>query len=67
MNRVFAAKNEGFCLYKKRHDEGLVRFADTPVNQFLWNQDCNELDNFSDIVDLNHYYQLVIKRLERWN
>ena len=67
VNRVFAAKNEGFCLYKMRHDEGLVRFADTPVNQFLWNQDCNELDNFSDIVDLNHYYQLVIKRLERWN
>ena len=67
VNRIFASKNEGFCLFKMRHDEGLVRFADTPVNQFLWNQDCNELDNFSNIVDLNHYYQLVIKRLERWN
>jgi hypothetical protein len=67
VNRVFAAKQEGFCLFKRRHDDGLVRFADAPINQFLWNQDCSELEAFEKIVDLNHYYQLVIKRLERWN
>jgi hypothetical protein len=67
VNRVFAAKQEGFCLFKRRHDDGLVRFADSPINQFLWNQDCSELEAFEKIVDLNHYYQLVIKRLERWN
>ena len=66
VNRVFASKKEGFCLYKRRHDDGLVRFADAPLNMFLWNDDCNDIDNFEDIVDLNHYYQLVIKRLERW-
>jgi hypothetical protein len=66
VNRIFASKKEGFCIYKKRHDGGLVRFADSPINQFLWNHDCNELEDFSKIVDLNHYYQLVIKKLERW-
>jgi hypothetical protein len=66
VNRIFASKKEGFCIYKKRHDGGLVRFADSPINQFLWNQDCDELEDFSKIVDLNHYYQLVIKKLERW-
>ena len=66
VNRVFASKQEGICLYKRRHDDGLVRFADAPLNMHLWNNDCQELQGFEKIVDLNHYYQLVIKRLERW-
>jgi hypothetical protein len=66
VNRVFASKKAGFCLYKKRHDEGLVRFADAPVNMYLWNKDCNEIKNFERIVNLDHYYQLVKKRVERW-
>jgi len=66
VNRVFASKREGFCLYKCRHDDGLVRFADAPLNMYLHNEDCDEIDNFDKIIDLNHYYQLVIKRLERW-
>lgn len=66
VNRVFASKKEGFCLYKKRHDNGLVRFADAPISMFLWNNETSELDNFENIVDINHYYQLVRKRLERW-
>jgi hypothetical protein len=66
VNRVFAAKSSGFCLYKMRHDEGLVRFADAPLNMYLWNSDCSELENFKSIIDLNHYYQIVLKRLERW-
>lgn len=66
VNRVFASKKEGFCLYKKRFDDGLVRFADAPVNMHLENGDCNEIKNFHEIVDLNHYYQIVTKRIERW-
>lgn len=66
VNRVFASKNEGFCIYKRRHDDGLVRFADAPLDMYLWNNDCSELTDFEKIVDLNHYYQLIIKRLERW-
>jgi hypothetical protein len=66
VNRVFASKKEGFCLYKKRHDDGLVRFADAPLNMHLWNDDCTDFADFKKIVDLNHYYQLIVKRLERW-
>jgi hypothetical protein len=33
---------------------------------YLWNSDCSELENFKSIIDLNHYYQIVLKRLERW-
>jgi hypothetical protein len=66
VNRVFASKKDGFCLFKMRHDNGLVRFADAPTSMYLWNQDCSELKNFERIVDLNHYYQIVIKRMERW-
>jgi hypothetical protein len=66
VNRVFAAK-QGGCLYKLRHDNGIVRFADAPMNMFMWNQDCADLEGFEKIVDLNHYYQILIKRLERWN
>ncbi|MBT2728373.1 hypothetical protein J7E63_15700 [Bacillus sp. ISL-75] len=66
VNRVFASKKSGFCLYKRRFDDGLVRFADAPINMFLWNGDCSEIDNFNELLDLNHYYQLVLKRLERW-
>jgi hypothetical protein len=67
VNRVFASKREGFCLYKRRHDDGLVRFADAPNSMYLWNNETAEIDNFAKIVDINHYYQLVTKRLERWS
>jgi hypothetical protein len=66
VNRVFASKKPGFCLYKKRYDDGLVRFADAPLDMFLWNGECSEIENFEKIVDLNHYYQIVMKKLERW-
>lgn len=66
VNRVFASKEDGFCLFKKRQDDGMVRFADAPLKMFLWNDDCDKLENFERIVDLNHYYQIITKRLERW-
>jgi hypothetical protein len=66
VNRVFASKKKGFCLFKIRHDQGLVRFADAPIDMYLWNQDCSELENAKDIIDLTHYYQIILKRLERW-
>jgi hypothetical protein len=66
VNRIFASKKAGFCIYKKRHDNGLVRFADAPINMFLWNEDCADIDDFANMIDLNHYYQLIVKKLERW-
>ena len=66
INRVFASKVGNLCLQKKRKDNGLVRFANAPEKMFLWNQDTSEIDDFADIVDLNHYYQLINTKLERW-
>lgn len=66
INRVFAAKKEGLLLQKKRQDDGLVRFADAPEKMHLWNEDTEKIENFQKIVDLNHYYQLINRKLERW-
>lgn len=66
INRVFASKTGELCLFKKRMDDGMVRFADAPMKMFLWNDDCDKLEDFHKIVDLNHYYQIITKRLERW-
>lgn len=66
VNRVFASKKKGFCLYKKRHDDGMVRYADTPTDMYLHNGECDDIQEFERIVDLNHYYQIITKRLERW-
>lgn len=66
INRVFASKQGEFCLYKKRADGGLVRFADAPLRMWQHNDDCSKIEDFEKIVDLNHYYQIINKKLERW-
>jgi hypothetical protein len=66
VNRVFASLEEGFCLFKRRHDNTLIRFPDAPANMVLWNEDCSKFTDFSNIVDIDHYYLLTRKRLERW-
>ena len=66
VNRVFASKKPGFCLYKKRADGANVKFADTPDHMFLHNEDCGEIRNFKELIDLNHYHQILQKRHERW-
>lgn len=66
VNRVFASKKEGFCLFKQRHDGSNVRFADAPLKMYLHNDECSEIKDFERILDLNHYYQLVVRRLEKW-
>jgi hypothetical protein len=66
VNRVFASKKPGFCLYKKRQDGANVKFADAPEDMFLFNGETSEIKDFKKIVDLNHYHNIVKKRLERW-
>ncbi|WP_300558491.1 hypothetical protein [Companilactobacillus sp.] len=66
INRVFATKQNGIKLYKKRQDNGMVKFPDAPEEMFIWNDDTSKLKNFPAVVDLNFYYQLINKILERW-
>lgn len=66
INRIFPTGTGDLCLYKKRQDDGLVKFADAPEKMFVWNEDVDKLDRFESIVDLNHYVQIINKRLEKW-
>jgi hypothetical protein len=66
INRIFPTRKGDLCLYKKREDDGLVRFPDLPEKMFIWNDDCENITNFERIVDLNHYAQIINKRLDKW-
>lgn len=66
VNRVFPLKKGGVTLYKKRMDDGLVHFPDAPEHMLIWNQDCDDLVDFGKKVDINFYYELINKTLERW-
>lgn len=66
VNRVFAKKGKGVELLKKRRDGGLVKYTDTPKNMFVWNGDVSEIENFKDLIDIQWYYDLTMKNLERW-
>ncbi|MBC1524815.1 hypothetical protein HB884_11450 [Listeria booriae] len=66
INRVFASRKESVLLQKRRQDDGLVRFADTPDNMLVWNDECDKLENFNRMIDINFYYALAKQRIERW-
>lgn len=69
VNRVFAAR-EGYPgttkLYKIRQDGGQVNFPDVPERMFVWNGDIKDIPNFSDMIDMNYYYDLAQKKLRGW-
>ncbi|SEN20890.1 hypothetical protein [Paenibacillus sp. OV219] len=67
INRIFPTRKKGGVrLYKKRTDDGLVSFPDSPEKMYVWNDDVSKLEKFDRIVDLNHYVQVIEKRLEKW-
>lgn len=66
INRVFPVREGGVTLYKKRMDNGLVRFPDTPEHMWIWNDACDKIPDFRKKVDINFYYTLINKVLERW-
>lgn len=66
INRVFPIKQGGVLLYKKRKDNGLVRFPDTPDHMLVWNDDVDKITDFRKRIDINFYYSLIQKVLARW-
>lgn len=67
VNRVFATKNEySVEILKKRFDGGIVKFADTPTKQFLWNDDVETIPNFEKMIDKQWYYDLTMQKLKAW-
>ena len=69
VNRVFAAKQEypgTTKLYKIRKDGGQVNFPDSPERMFIWNGDLADIPDFKEMIDLDHYMDLVNKKLRGW-
>ena len=73
VNRIFpAGKGHTIAstkLYKVKVEddhESLINFPDVPEEMILWNDDVNEIENFTDQIDLNFYNELVNKKLEGW-
>lgn len=68
VNRIFATRQEypHTKLYKIRADGGKVNFPDVPEFMYLWNDDIRDLRDFSQIIDVGHYYALVEKKLKGW-
>lgn len=66
INRVYPVKKNGVKLYKKRADGGMVHFPDSPEQMLVWNDDCDKLTDFRKTVDINFYYKLINKVLQRW-
>jgi len=68
VNRIFASKEKYADpkLYKKRHDGGLVHFPDAPDHMKHWDGDCDDIEDFGEWIDINHYYKIVSKRLQSW-
>ena len=65
VNRVFAAK-KGIEILKKRADDGLVKFADTPNEMYLYNGELDDFEEFKKVIDMQWYYDLTMKNLQRW-
>ena len=75
VNRVFAAGPEGFRtlpstkLYKVKiteDGESLINFPDAPEEMILWNDDVNNIENFSYQLDIGFYHKLIQKKLGGW-
>lgn len=69
VNRIFATKKsnpEAVTLYKRKNGETYARFPNTSEFMYVWNKDIKEIENFQQIIDLNHYYDLIIHKLKKW-
>ncbi len=68
VNRIFAVQDKyaGPKIYKIRQDGGKVNFPDVPDNMMVWNDDVSKIEDFDKKIDMQHYYNVIKKKLERW-
>lgn len=68
VNRVFAANETAQWTYLKkvRADGSDVSFPDVPERMLLWNEDVNDIPDFSAVVDIEHYIDLCNNKLKGW-
>ncbi|MBS4750989.1 hypothetical protein KG091_07845 [Carnobacteriaceae bacterium zg-ZUI78] len=66
VNRVFPIKKDGVLLHKRKIDGSTARFPDAPEYMLVWNDELSKLKDFAKKIDVNFYYKLINKVLERW-
>lgn len=66
VNRVFAVRKDGVQLFKQRPDGSKIMYPKAPERMLVWNDEVEKFSDFSKVVDVNFYYQLVMDVLERW-
>lgn len=69
VNRVFAIKSgdsRATSLRKVRKDGGYVKFPNAPDRMYVWNDDCDKIEDFASWVDLNHYSKIIMSKLKAW-
>lgn len=66
VNRVFPVKSNGIRLYKMYDDGRKVMFPDSPDQMLVWNYELDDFKNFKQKIDINYYYELIKKKLQRW-
>lgn len=66
VNRGFAVRNHGVQLFKQRPDGSRIMYPKAPDRLLVWNDEVDKFSDFSKVVDVNFYYQLVNDVLERW-
>ena len=69
INRIFASKDSNLKLQKwKKNGDSYSKqdFPNAPQKMWLWNGDCDDIENFKDHVDLQHYYDLIVYKIKMW-
>lgn len=68
VNRVFATRDDDYVSLRKKRkkDDGLVKFPNTPDKMKVYNGELSEIEDFSSWVDLNFYYKLIVDKLDTW-
>lgn len=73
VNRIFPAGPAHTLpstkLYKVKIEddhESMINFPDVPEEMILWNEDVNDIEDFTEQIDLDFYVDLVRKKLEGW-
>ncbi|WP_028124755.1 DNA polymerase domain-containing protein [Eremococcus coleocola] len=62
VNRVFAGKH-GVKLFKQRSNGAKAMYPNSPETMIVWN---DEVKNFKGSLDINFYYELINKVIDRW-
>lgn len=66
VNRIFAGKEDGVTLVKRKPDGSVNRYPDAPEKMYVYNGDLKEFDDFSSVIDIQYYVDMAESVCQRW-